>query len=102
MSYYYFLFFSYKTLISNLLSRPISYISYHVKSNDGQLHKVQIYLGVSNDIAINITSQEVAAQQLTSVNLSLLKAGTVAQPVLQKKGDDQRINWGYLYSCSFS
>lgn len=81
----------------NLLSRPISYISYHVQSNDGHLHKVQFYLGVSTDLAVNIPSQEVTAQQLTSGNLSLLKAGTIAQPVLQKRGDDLRIDWGYLY-----
>ena len=30
-------------------------------------------------------------------SLSILKAGTVAQPVLQKKGDDLRIDWGYMY-----
>jgi hypothetical protein len=81
----------------NLLSRPISYISYHVQSNDGHFHKVLVYLGVSTDLAVNIPSQEVSAQQLNNGNLSLLKAGTIAQPVLQKRGDDLRIDWGYLY-----
>jgi len=81
----------------NLLSRPVSYISYHVQSNDGHLHQVKIYLGVSTDLAVNISSQEVTAQQLTSGKLSLLKAGTIDQPVLQKNGDDLRIDWGYLY-----
>jgi len=81
----------------NLLSRPVSYISYHVQSNDGHLHQVKIYLGVSTDLAVNISSQEVTAQQLNSGKLSLLKAGTIDQPVLQKNGDDLRIDWGYLY-----
>jgi hypothetical protein len=37
------------------------------------------------------------AQKYTSGNLNILKAGTVEQPVLQKKGDNVRIDWGYMY-----
>lgn len=81
----------------DLVSRPISYISYHVQSNDNHLHKVQLYLGVSTDLAVNVSSQEVKAQKLTTGNLTFLKAGTIEQPVLQKRGDDLRIDWGYLY-----
>ncbi|HEX7754421.1 MAG TPA: DUF4965 domain-containing protein, partial [Niabella sp.] len=51
----------------------------------------------STDLAVNTPEQEVVATKSTSGNLSLLKAGTVSQPVLQKKGDDLRIDWGYLY-----
>ena len=86
-------------LMNNLdiFSRPVSYISYLVKSNDGRYHNVQIYQGTSTDICVNKPTQEVVAQKYTSAGLSILKAGTVAQPVLQKKGDDVRIDWGYLY-----
>jgi hypothetical protein len=48
-------------------------------------------------LATNTSGDEVVTQQLTANGLSLLKAGTKAQPVLQKKGDDLRIDWGYLY-----
>lgn len=81
----------------DLLSRPVSYISYKVQSNDGAQHDVQLYFGASSSLATNTASQEVTAQQLTSNGLSILKTGTVAQPVLAKKGDDLRIDWGYLY-----
>ncbi|MCU7549593.1 DUF4965 domain-containing protein [Chitinophagaceae bacterium LB-8] len=80
-----------------LVSRPVSYITTRVKSNDGVAHDVQVFLGAAADIATNVASQEVAAQQYTSSGLSLLKAGTTAQPMLQKKGDDLRIDWGYMY-----
>ncbi len=80
-----------------LISRPVSYLSFAVKSNDNKTHNAQLYLGVSSDLAVNVPSEEVKATQYTSGNLSLLKAGTIAQPVLQKKGDDVRIDWGYVY-----
>jgi len=81
----------------NLLSRPISYISYKVKANDGKVHNVQVYFGASTDIAVNTSMQPVTTQKYTSNNLAILKAGTVEQPVLQKRGDDVRIDWGYMY-----
>lgn len=81
----------------NLLSRPVTYINTAVKSNDGASHDVQLYLGASTDIATNTPVQEVKAEKYNAKGLSILKAGTTAQPVLQKKGDDLRIDWGYMY-----
>jgi hypothetical protein len=81
----------------SILSRPVSYISYKVKSNDGTSHDVKVYFGASADIARNTPQQPVTTQQYTSGTLSVLKAGTIEQPMLQKKGDDLRIDWGYMY-----
>lgn len=81
----------------NLLSRPVSYISWKVKSNDGAAHNVKVYLGASTNIAVNTPAQEVKAQKYSQGKLSVLKAGTIEQAVLQKKGDDVRIDWGYMY-----
>ncbi len=81
----------------NLLSRPVSYISFKVNSNDGAVHNAQLYFGASTGLAVNSTDEEVKAQQYQTVDLSILKAGTVQQPVLKKKGDDVRIDWGSMY-----
>ncbi len=81
----------------SLLSRPVSYITYSVKATDNRSHDVQLYLGASTAIATNTSTQEVKAQKYATGNLSVLKAGTTAQPMLQKKGDDLRIDWGYMY-----
>lgn len=80
-----------------LLARPISYVNATVRSNDGKVHSARLYLGVASALAVNEESQVVKASQYSVSQLSLLKAGTVEQPVLQKRGDDVRIDWGYLY-----
>jgi len=86
-------------LINDLavLSRPVSYVSFAVRSADRQLHAVNLSLEVSTNLAVNVNSQRVTTQQYQSGKLELLKAGSVEQPVLGKKGDDVRIDWGYLY-----
>lgn len=80
-----------------LLSRPVSYITYSVKSNDSKIHDVKLYFGASTAIATNTSTQMVNTQKYSTANLSILKAGTKEQPILQKKGDDLRIDWGYMY-----
>ena len=79
------------------MSRPVSYISFKVKSNDGKAHSGQLYFGASTNLAVNLSGQPVKSSRYTSGNLSVLKAGSAEQPLLKKKGDDLRIDWGYMY-----
>ncbi|WP_205510042.1 glutaminase family protein [Longitalea arenae] len=84
-----------------VLTRPVSYISLIVQSNDGKTHKTQASISVSTNVCINKPEQEVTAvKYMTAAKWPVIKAGSVAQPVLQKKGDDLRIDWGYLYVAS--
>ncbi len=86
----------------DLLSRPVSYVSFSVKSNDGKSHEAQLYFGASSTLAVDIPSQEVTASISGSNGLTILKTGTIQQPVLQKKGDDVRIDWGHLYVAAIA
>lgn len=81
----------------DLLSRPVNYISYEVISNDGAAHEVQVYIEGTPQWAVHDISQEVAVESGQAGNVSYLKAGTTKQPVLQRRGDDVRIDWGYFY-----
>jgi hypothetical protein len=81
----------------DLLSRPVSYITTTVSSNDGAAHDIMLDFGVSTALATNQPNQEVQVQELKTGPLSVIRAGTTEQPILQKKGDDLRIDWGYLY-----
>jgi len=80
-----------------LLARPVSYITYNVQANDKKTHTVKVLLSASSNIAVYRPSQEVTAKKYSTAKLSILKAGTVEQPVLQKGADDMRIDWGYFY-----
>ena len=82
-----------------LMSTPVNYLSYQVEPLDGKAHDVQIYVDATPLWAMNNPGQEV--DMTTGVSepskVAYAKVGTVEQPVLQKKGDDVRIDWGYFY-----
>lgn len=80
-----------------LLSRPITYVSFRMRSNDGQQHSAQLYLGVAGVLAANTADQELKIDKGTAGKLVYFRAGTKDQPFLSKRGDDLRIDWGYLY-----
>ncbi len=50
----------------DILARPVSYITYSVKSNDGKTHNVELYFGASTDIAVNMPTQEVVTKKYTT------------------------------------
>ncbi len=81
----------------SILSRPTTYITCDVKSLDSKTHRVQLYLDAGGELATNNSDQQVIGTQQTLDNAVALQIGTVSQQVLGKKGDDLRIDWGYLY-----
>lgn len=84
----------------HLISRPINYISYEVKSLDGLEHDVQIYFEASPLWALNSMDQKSKGEGFEKDGFLFLKTGSVNQKILGKRGDDIRIDWGYLYLCA--
>jgi hypothetical protein len=84
----------------DLLSRPVNYISYEAVSNDGQSHDVQVYFDATPEWAVNELNQEVEVTTAKTGDIQFVKTGTTEQPVLKKKGDNVRIDWGYFYIAS--
>lgn len=78
-------------------ARPVSYVTFGTYSTDGKPHNVQVFMGVSGTIATNLPNQEVVSKSDKGLGLQWLSIGTKEQPILQKKGDDVRIDWGYAY-----
>lgn len=85
----------------DVLSRPVTYISWDVKSTDGKPHKVKVYLDASGEISADDPKLSVS-YRLIGKSKEVAKVGTVDQPVLKKSGDDRRIDWGYLYLTAAS
>lgn len=81
----------------DLLSTPINYISYQVRSNDRKQHQVQFYLSASPRLAVNKINQPTISSTVIRKGVKYLKTGTIEQPILAKKGDGICIDWGYLY-----
>lgn len=80
-----------------LMSRPVNYVTYEVKSSDNKTHDVQIYFEATPEWAVNTPEQPVVSTREEADGLTFLKAGTTEQNILGKKGDNVRIDWGYFY-----
>ena len=84
----------------DLLSRPVNYINYEVLSTDGKAHDVEVYFEATPEWAVNELNQEVEVTSGKTGNINFIKTGTTEQAVLEKKGDNVRIDWGYFYLAS--
>jgi hypothetical protein len=80
-----------------VLSRPLTYLIWEVAAADGKQHTVTIYFSASAEIAVDNPEQRVVWARQDADNLAALRIGSEDQAVLQSKGDDHRIDWGYLY-----
>ncbi len=81
----------------DLLSRPVTYVTWAVKSSDGEKHATSVYLDASSDITVNEPNQAVSFENADTSGIKAWRVGTDEQGILRKKGDDLRIDWGYLY-----
>ncbi len=84
----------------SLLSRPTTYVTFAVRSTDGKQHQVQCYFDVSGSLAVNEPTQKVSWSRVKIDDLRVLRMGSQEQRILERVGDDLRIDWGYLYLVS--
>ena len=88
------------TILSDLdiLSRPVTYISYTVKSIDGKTHTdAAILTDVGPIIAVNAPGEAVTYSRNQTETQTVLSVGSREQRVLARSGDDLRIDWGYFH-----
>lgn len=84
----------------DLVSTPINYISYRVRSTDKKDHDVQIYFETTPQLAVNDLSQNVVSEYVVKNGKAYLKTGTIDQPYTIRASDGVRIDWGYAYLTS--
>jgi hypothetical protein len=80
-----------------LMSRPVSYISYQLKSRDKSSHQVQVYFEATPEFSVHATSQPIVSRREVANGFTYLSAGTKAQTMLARSGDNVRIDWGYIF-----
>lgn len=81
----------------DVLARPVTYLTWVVKSTDGREHDVALYYDNSAELVVNTPEQPVVWSRVKLPGLQVMRMGSQEQPVLAKDGDNLRIDWGYLY-----
>jgi hypothetical protein len=81
----------------DVLSRPLTYVTWTIASSDGQEHQAAVSFEAASDLVVNTADQPVWAARFRVDGQTALRMGSREQPILAKRGDDLRIDWGYLY-----
>ncbi len=81
----------------DLLSRPVTYLTWTAKALDGGQHTVDAMLDVDPIIAVNTGTDAVTWGRSQTESLQVLNVGSRDQAVLGRKGDNLRIDWGYFH-----
>lgn len=80
-----------------ICSRPVTYVTWQAQAVDGKKHNISVYFDASAELTVNTGSQTTTASVDAKSGVSTIKIGSKDQLVLAKRGDDVRIDWGYLF-----
>lgn len=81
----------------DLLSRPVTYLTWNAHATDATTHHVSILLDVDPVIAVNDRSEKVVSSRNETASLRVLSVGSRDQDALNRSGDNIRIDWGYFH-----
>jgi len=81
----------------DVLSRPVTYLSWSAVSTDGKPHSVDLLLDIDPAIAVNDAAEQVTWSRAHASGLTVLNIGTRDQAALNRSGDRIRIDWGYFH-----
>jgi hypothetical protein len=80
----------------DLLARPVTYITWQV-TGPTKGRSVQLYLDTTGQLAVENDGEQVDTARLKAGDLTLLRSGASHQRLLQRSGDNLRIEWGHVY-----
>jgi hypothetical protein len=81
----------------DLLSRPVTYLTWTASSTDGSDHHISVLLDVDPVIAVNDSSEVVTTSRNQTSSLNVVSVGSRDQDILNRPGDNLRIDWGYFH-----
>jgi Domain of unknown function (DUF4965)/Domain of unknown function (DUF1793)/Domain of unknown function (DUF5127)/Domain of unknown function (DUF4964) len=79
------------------LSRPVDYLTWNITSTDSRTHAVDLLLDVSPMVAVDSDDEDVTWGRSMVPGMQVLRVGSRDQRVLNREGDNLRINWGYFF-----
>jgi hypothetical protein len=79
----------------DILSRPVTYLTLTASSDSA--HDVTALIDVDPLIAVNTDDQTVTWSRSRTEGLTVLNTGSQDQRILNRSGDDLRIDWGYFH-----
>jgi hypothetical protein len=81
----------------DVLSRPVTYVTWSAKSTDGATHQVSLLMNVDPVMAVNDRGEKVVTLRNQTSSLNVLSVGSRDQEILNRSGDNLRIDWGYFH-----
>lgn len=80
------------------LSRPVSYLALTYWPCDGGEHTVTATVSASEELVMNLKGDDtVECETVSARGIPCAKMGKTEQKILNRSGDDLRIEWGYFY-----
>jgi Domain of unknown function (DUF4965)/Domain of unknown function (DUF1793)/Domain of unknown function (DUF5127)/Domain of unknown function (DUF4964) len=79
----------------DVLSRPVTYLTFTARGS-GE-HELSVLIDVDPVIAVNTTDEAVIWGRSRVPGLAVLNVGSRDQRILNRAGDDLRIDWGYFH-----
>jgi hypothetical protein len=80
-----------------VMSRPVTYLTWSAVSTDGKPHQVDLLLDVDPAIAVNDGAEQVTWSRSRVAGMTVLSTGTRDQAILNRSGDRIRQDWGYFH-----
>ncbi|MBE0535387.1 MAG: DUF4965 domain-containing protein [Phycisphaerae bacterium] len=82
-----------------LMASPVTYVRFAVRSMDNKTHNVSLYFDATGEWVVDKPEQKVTWRRMPQAvaGFEFVQMGSAQQPILEKSGDNLRIDWGHLY-----
>ena len=82
----------------NLLTRPVSYMSVTYEKKDHNVNDVSFRVLIGDSLCLNRRKEKpTVTEEMTFDGITAMSIGNTEQNLLNRSGDDLRIDWGYAY-----
>ena len=82
----------------NLLTRPVSYMGVTYEKKNDSVKNVSVKLMIGDSLCLNCRSEKpTVTEEMTFNGITAMKIGNEVQNLLNRSGDNLRIDWGYAY-----